>query len=47
LIRNALVGGDENVETSRFGSFQEAPILQARQIGEAGRLAVVAGKQKP
>jgi hypothetical protein len=31
LIWHVLVGRDENIETSRFGSFQEAPILQARR----------------
>jgi hypothetical protein len=37
----------EDVETSGFGSIQEAPVLQSRQIREAGSRAVMAGKQEP
>ena len=47
MLQNVLIDGDENVETSGFGGVQEAPILQSRQIGEAGGLAVVAGEQEP
>ena len=39
--------GNEDVETSGLGSLQQAPILQPRQIGKAGRLTIVAGEQKP
>jgi hypothetical protein len=47
LIGNALVNGNENVEASRLGSIKESAVLQPRQIGETGRLAVVVWKQKP
>jgi hypothetical protein len=47
LIRNVLIDGDQDIETSGFGGLQEYPILQSRQIGEARRLAVVAGEQNP
>jgi hypothetical protein len=47
LIWNVLVDGNEDVETSGLGSLQQAPILQSRQIGESGSLAVVPGEQKP
>jgi hypothetical protein len=46
-IRNILADRNEGIESSGPGSLQEAPVLQPRQIGEAGRLAVVAGKQTP
>ena len=47
LIGNVLIDGDQDIETSSFGSLQEEPILQSRQISEASRLAVVAEEQKP
>jgi hypothetical protein len=47
LIRNALIDGDQDIETTGFGSLQNEPIFQSRQIGEASRLAVVAREQRP
>ena len=46
LIRNVLVDGDQNIKTGVFGSIQETPVLQTRQIGEVGGVAIVAGEQK-
>jgi hypothetical protein len=46
LIRNTPVDSNKNVETGAFGRVEQTTVLQARQFGEAGGLAVVAGKQK-
>src|SRR5664279_3034503 len=47
LIRNVLVHGNQNIKAGFFGSLQEAPVFQARKIGETGGFALVAREQKP
>jgi len=46
LVRNVLIDGNQNVETGFLSSFQETPILQTSQFGEAGGLTIVAREQK-
>ncbi len=41
VVRNVLIGGDQNVETGRFGCLQETPDFQPRQVGEPGGLAFI------
>jgi len=45
-IGNVLVDR-KDIEAGGFGGVHQLIVLQSRQIGESGRLAVVVWKQKP
>jgi hypothetical protein len=41
-----LIDSYQNIKTGLFGRFQETPVFQTSQIGEAGGLTIVAREQK-
>src|SRR5271167_2858324 len=45
LVGDALIDGQQNVESSSFGGREEVAILESREAGVTGRLAVVTGRK--
>jgi hypothetical protein len=47
LVWDALVDGYQHIETRGLRSLKKASVFQTSEFGEAGRLAVITGEQKP